>query len=244
MIKVGLIGFGYWGKIIHQKLKNICDIEFVCNSSVPYKDKIAKVDWVIVATPDPTHYDIVKTCLSAGKNVFCEKPLTLTYKESQELFILAEKMEAKLYVSDVENYKSHHFNILKYNFIERKRSGSGDKSNILYILAYHDIYLLYDYVKGLQIKDVVLYGDKEDLHFKVFYEDMEIEFLYGLNYEEKTHYINDYSLVNDHDALATMLTLVLNEKTDFKYNKQSSLFTNKFIDLLKIKLQGENYEIK
>ena len=86
MIKVGLIGYGKWGKILHKRLKPICDVKFVCTSKDEYQSKLKDVDWVVVATPDNTHYEIVKNCLWFGKNVFCEKPLTPTYEQSKKLY--------------------------------------------------------------------------------------------------------------------------------------------------------------
>ena len=71
MIKTGLIGNGKWGKILRKKLLLISDLKFVCNSKDSFLEKLNDVDWVIIATPNPTHYEIVKKCLSFGKNVFC-----------------------------------------------------------------------------------------------------------------------------------------------------------------------------
>ena len=73
MKKVGLIGLGYWGKIINEKLEKFCDVKFTCRSKDTYIDRLDEVDWVVVATPNDTHYVIVRNCISAGKNVFCEK---------------------------------------------------------------------------------------------------------------------------------------------------------------------------
>ena len=37
-MRVGLIGFGYWGKILYSKLQNLeVDIKFICNSKLPIK---------------------------------------------------------------------------------------------------------------------------------------------------------------------------------------------------------------
>src|SRR4051812_40150760 len=33
------------------------------------------VNFVIVATPDALHYDVVMACAAAGKHVLCEKPV-------------------------------------------------------------------------------------------------------------------------------------------------------------------------
>ena len=39
MIKVGLIGYGAWGKILYKKLEKFCDIKFTCRSKDTYLDK-------------------------------------------------------------------------------------------------------------------------------------------------------------------------------------------------------------
>ena len=73
MNKIGLIGYGNWGKLLYNKIVSLnIDIEFVCRSKDTYLDKLDSVNWVVVATPNDTHYEIVKNCLNAGKNVFCE----------------------------------------------------------------------------------------------------------------------------------------------------------------------------
>jgi predicted dehydrogenase len=44
-----------------------------------------RIDFVSVCTPNHTHFPIAKALLEAGFNVMCEKPMTLTVKEAQEL---------------------------------------------------------------------------------------------------------------------------------------------------------------
>ena len=81
MKKVGLIGYGNWGKLLYKKIDAFADVEFVCRSKDIYLDKLDSVNWVVIATPNDTHYEIFKNCLNAGKDVFCEKPLTPTYDQ-------------------------------------------------------------------------------------------------------------------------------------------------------------------
>ena len=50
-----------------------------------------RIDFLVVATTNETHYSIAKTALRAGINVFCEKPLSLTLREANELGRLAAK---------------------------------------------------------------------------------------------------------------------------------------------------------
>ena len=82
MTKVGLIGYGRWWKILHRNLIDSYDVRFVCTSKDDYESKLKDVDWVVIATPDETHYEIVRNCIFAKKNVFCEKPLTPTEEQS------------------------------------------------------------------------------------------------------------------------------------------------------------------
>ena len=241
MKKVGLIGLGYWGKILYSKLEKFCDIKFACKSKDTYIDKLKNVEWVVVSTPDNTHYEIVKNCLEAHKNVFCEKPLTLTYSQSKKLFRLAEMKGVKLYVDDIQNYRDYNFEIRDYNLVEREKAGRGNIQDILYMLAYHDIYLLHEYIKDLEIEKVILIDNDNKLHFKVKFDKMVVEFLYNLNSKEKKHYINGYNLRSDSDILSKMLSNVLSENANFNYNKEISLFANKFIDLLNEKIfMGES----
>ena len=39
-MQVGLIGKGYWGKILEQKLERVCRLQFVCGSKDDYKSKL------------------------------------------------------------------------------------------------------------------------------------------------------------------------------------------------------------
>lgn len=50
-----------------------------------------KVDIVYVATPVVEHYRCVKMCLEAGKNVLCEKALTVNYSQAEELVNMARE---------------------------------------------------------------------------------------------------------------------------------------------------------
>ena len=79
-------------------------VKFICRSTDSYLDKLDNIDWVVVATPNQTHYEIVKNCLSKGVNVFCEKSLTLDYETSLELYQIAEKNKCNLYVTKDETF--------------------------------------------------------------------------------------------------------------------------------------------
>ena len=219
---------------------SLCHIEFICRSDDNYQSKLKDVDWVVVATPNDTHYEIVKNCLWFGKNVFCEKPLTPTYEQSEKLFRLAEMRNVKLYVDDIQNYREYDFEIQENNLIERRKSGGGDIKDILYLLTYHDLYILYKYIKNSHVNDVIPIELENKLQFKVKFDDINIKFIYDLNSEEKEHYINGCSLAGNDNIIPKMLSSVFNGDVDFEYNKEISMFSNKFIDMLNEKLWRSN----
>ena len=240
MIKVGLIGYGTWGKILYKKLERFCDVKFTCRSKDTYIDKLKDVDWVVISTPNGTHYDIVSDCILAGKNVFCEKPLTLSYKESEALYQMADYHDVKLYVDDVQNWRKVQWDLMEHNLIERKKKDNFNHSyytnkDLLYRLAYHDIYYLYPHIKNSEIEDVILIDVNNKLQFKVKFNDISIEFGYDTDYDYKRmHHINGVNLMGDgtDDPLIDMLKNVLYEYVDFEYNKEITLYTQGFIDIL------------
>ncbi|WP_039017938.1 Gfo/Idh/MocA family protein [Halocynthiibacter namhaensis] len=50
-----------------------------------------RVDLVTVATPNFQHFEITKSFLEAGFNVLCEKPMTMTVEEGEEIVKIAAK---------------------------------------------------------------------------------------------------------------------------------------------------------
>ncbi len=51
-----------------------------------------RIDLVTVATPNATHFEITKAFLQAGFNVLCEKPMTMTIEEGEEIVALAREV--------------------------------------------------------------------------------------------------------------------------------------------------------
>ena len=244
MIKVGIIGYGTWGKILYKKLEKFCDVKFTCRSKDDYESKLKDVDWVVVATPNDTHFKIVRNCILARKNVFCEKPLTPTKEQSEMLFRYAETNGVKLYVDDVQNWREVRWDLMEDNLIERKKKDNFNhpyyrNKDLLYRLVYHDIYWLYEHIKNSEIEEIIPIDVFNKLQFKVKFNDISIEFGYDTSYEwERMHHINGVSLMGDgtDDPLQDMLEKVLNEDVDFDYNREISLFANEFIDTLSNKL--------
>lgn len=218
-MNVGLIGKGYWGTILLPKLEKISNVKFICGSKEDYKSKLDLVDWVFVATPNDTHFDIVQHCIKSEKNVFCEKPLTPTYKQSLKLFELADKYKVKLYVDDVFNWRNEAFILKKgINKTDKiKVTWNRESDNKLYDLLYHDLYLLYSVL-----------SDVKNINWPLI-NNVTFEYK-GFN---KKHIINGVDFThtkNSNDALMEMVISVLKNKVDYKYNRIITLFCNKVID--------------
>jgi|MDSZ01.1.fsa_nt_gb GR25 family glycosyltransferase involved in LPS biosynthesis len=252
--KVGLIGYGYWGKILYEKLKMFCDVRFICKSEDDYMfhpllEELEEVDWVFVATPDDTHYRIVEDCLSLGKNVFCEKPLTPTYKKSKKLYKIAKQNNVKLYVDDVFNYRdetnellnrySHNPSHIKSIWKKYGRTDYRDYTPAsFYNLMYHDLYLLHPFLRRKKIKSLNVFEKNNCLHFEVMFGGVKVEFLYDRKSKNETkHSVLDVDFTkHTNDALDKMIKKVLNGDVDYKLNKEQSLFVSKTIDEFKRKI--------
>ena len=58
------------------------------------KGRADRVDLVTVATPNSTHYEIAKAFLAEGINVLCEKPMTVTVEQAEDIVATAKKSGA------------------------------------------------------------------------------------------------------------------------------------------------------
>ncbi len=68
-------------------------------------DENERIDFVSIVTPNVSHFDIAKTFLAAGFHVVCDKPMTFTLDEAEELVKLVEK--TNLVFALTHNYTGH-----------------------------------------------------------------------------------------------------------------------------------------
>src|SRR5688500_13440839 len=64
-----------------------------------------RVDFVAVATPNHTHYEIARAFAEAGFNVMCDKPLTFDLKQAEDLAKAVEK--ASIVFGVTHNYTGY-----------------------------------------------------------------------------------------------------------------------------------------
>ena len=147
-IRVGVVGFGYWGPNLVRNLDRLGDAELVavCDLS---EDNLARVrslypgvttvsdlgemlsdafalDAVVVATSAPTHFAIASRVIEAGMHCFVEKPLTLRADESAQLVRMADAKGVVLMVGHLMQYHS------AIDWI-REYIDSGELGSVLYV---------------------------------------------------------------------------------------------------------------
>ncbi|MGC1272676.1 MAG: Gfo/Idh/MocA family oxidoreductase [Planctomycetaceae bacterium] len=64
-----------------------------------------RIDFVSIATPNHTHFEIAKKCVEAGFNVICDKPMTFDFAQAKELVSTVEKSGVVFAVS--HNYTGY-----------------------------------------------------------------------------------------------------------------------------------------
>lgn len=119
MIRIGVVGYGYWGPNIVRnfnsasgsKVVAICDKdpqmlihianEYPSISAVSsYEDIVTSpnIDAVAIVTSVSSHYELARKALEHGKHIFVEKPFTASIAEAVSLIELAEQKHLKIMV--------------------------------------------------------------------------------------------------------------------------------------------------
>ena len=119
MIRIAVIGYGYWGPNVVRNFHSLegAEVTLVCDKDPKCEERLRKshpsipfvtdenealtspkIDLVAVVTPVWTHYELTKRALENGKHVFVEKPFTCRVGQAEELIELAEKKKLHIMV--------------------------------------------------------------------------------------------------------------------------------------------------
>jgi len=171
-VGVGVVGAGGWGRNLVRNFANLkgAELSAICDLRREVRESNRKaypgvrlyerleemledegVGAVVVATPAPTHYEMAKRALEAGKHVYVEKPFTLKAAEAAELVALAERTGRTLMVGHLLEYhpavlklkglvEGGELGALYYLYTERVNLGIvRQDENAWWSLAPHDI---------------------------------------------------------------------------------------------------------
>ncbi len=173
-IRVGVIGVGHLGRYHAQKyaamehvtLAGVADIDRERGRAVAdetattafsnYRELVAQVDAVSIATPTTSHFEVGSYCLEHGVDVMMEKPITTTLDEANTLVKLAADKERILQVGLVERFnpamRAAQKRLSLPLFIEAKRvgafTGRATDVDVIIDLMIHDLDIILSLVKS------------------------------------------------------------------------------------------------
>lgn len=187
MLRIGLIGFGYWGPnllrnfqtfpgarviaVADRRLERLerlktaePDIRLTADPADVINDP--EIDAVAIATPVATHHPFARAAIEAGKHVLIEKPMTISADEAADLVERAERRGVTLMVDHTFLFNAS----VRYirDLVRR-----GDLGEISYIdslrvnlgLFQPDVNVLWDLAPhDLSIIDFIL--DQEPIHIE------------------------------------------------------------------------------
>ena len=112
---MGVAGLGYWGPNLARNFDELADLAWLCDVSEEQRVTFAarypdaqvtgdfdemladdSLDALVIATPVPTHYDLARRALAAGKHVLVEKPPAVLAAEMDELVATAGERDLVL----------------------------------------------------------------------------------------------------------------------------------------------------
>ena len=167
---IAVVGAGYWGKNLVRNFAQLNALHTVCEANTELHTQLQhtahgaefvtsfeqvlqnpEIEGVVIATPAITHARLTAQALKAGKDVFCEKPLALSYNEARQLHELAQEHERMLMVGHILEYHpailrlreliaQEELGAIRYIYSNRLNLGKvRQEENILWSFAPHDI---------------------------------------------------------------------------------------------------------
>lgn len=190
MVRCGVVGYGYWGVNVARTIESLegielyalCEIEStrikeamqVFQNVRIYEDfseflRDENIECVCIITPPHTHFALAKQVIESKKHLFVEKPLCMSYADSQVLYELANKHNVVLFCDHiflhtpaVEYLKAHIGDFGNIVSITARRINLGlfqSATDVVWDLAIHDLSII-DYLIGLDVRRVSVFTQK------------------------------------------------------------------------------------
>ncbi len=179
MIKIGVIGYGYWGPNLVRNFSEcgVAEVRAVSDfrgdrlkqvslrypsvkTTVDHRELLSDtgIDAVAIATPVSSHYELALQALQAGKHVLVEKPFTATVEQGQRLIEEADRRKLTLMVDHTFLFTSAVRKIKE--LVDSGALGAlyyYDSVRVNLGLFQHDVNVLWDLaVHDLSIMDYIL----------------------------------------------------------------------------------------
>jgi predicted dehydrogenase len=190
MVEIAVVGIGGWGKNLARNYAQLpeANLRYVCDldrrkleqaarqypgtrTTREFDDLLAdpQLQAVVVATTAPSHFDLCRRALEAGKDVYVEKPMVLNTRDARELIAIADRFGRVLMVGHLLEYHpvvtylrelvaSGELGRIYYVYSQRLNLGTvREDENALWNFAPHDISSIL-YVLGREPTDVSARG--------------------------------------------------------------------------------------
>lgn len=203
MIKAAVIGAGAWGKNLVRTLNEMGRLSAVAEIDPRLREQLAQsypdvtiydnpdrlldmdVSAIVIGTPAPTHHRLAKKFLGSGRDVFVEKPMTLSVADSEDLVRTADDGGRILMVGHLLLYQPavqwmkqalESGMVGKLYSIHQRRLGLGrarDVENVLWSLGVHDVAVALYLIGGVP-EDIKVNGQcalqstiEDDIHLNM-----------------------------------------------------------------------------
>ena len=156
MIRWGIIGIGNVAEKFAEAIKEVDNSKLIAIGSskkeklIKYGDKhkienvyrfnsykklleCKELDAVYIATANTSHSSLIKEAIKAEKNILCEKPITINYQESKEIFDLLKNK--KLFFAEAYPYRFHPQTKIIKDIIEKGEIGEIKSAEIKFGFA-------------------------------------------------------------------------------------------------------------
>jgi predicted dehydrogenase len=171
-VRVGVVGLGYWGPNLARNFDALpgCRLRWCCDPDPEARERGAarlpearftgdlddllgdpELDAVALATPVPTHAELARRALAAGKHCFVEKPLAQSTADAERVLEAARETDRVLMVGHLLEYhpgvrtlrelaESGQLGDIRYVYSHRLNLGKlRDDENALWSLGAHDV---------------------------------------------------------------------------------------------------------
>lgn len=192
-VRVGVVGTGKMGFFHCTKLKQLKSVNFVGIYDIDkvraksisetfhikaydtYCDLLNDIDAVIIASPTPSHFSLVKEAILKNKHIFVEKPITTTLEEANQIRELLKNKNIKFQVGHIERFNPTIQKIQQYIqqdqmiILEAKRLAYSDRikdTDVILDVMIHDIDIILSLIKstikrisavGIRLRDKLKY---------------------------------------------------------------------------------------
>ncbi len=183
--KIGVVGFGYWGKNQARVFKELGTLEGIYETNQDlikdHKNEyfffntleamLKEVDGVIICTPAETHFEIACTALEENVDILVEKPIAMNLSQVKNIIEIEKRKQRIVMVGHQLHFhpaikkmkeliKDGEIGDIKWIYSNRLNLGKiRPYENVLWSFAPHDISLILEFIND-EIKSIDVQATK------------------------------------------------------------------------------------